>query len=288
MNPEGMCKDGQRMREYGVKDTPAFSARLLPEFDKRRSIKDMFIRKTPLTTSNNSVNGTIQPAVPPSHSSTQTSSAAGLSFESSDTAQLSGSTSLTTKTPSTDVLQTSAPNPAAVPHKKRETPSTSIARPSKRSKPTSALTSSAPPTKGQQSLKGFFKLQPTAPSTPPTSRPRPSTPSRPTVADADAENQSPDTAVTTPRPVSRPSPPQTQRTQLAAESPQTNASTTSSQTALDTSLDVIDPIVAKEGWDKLFAKPTAPRCDDHGEPCVCLMSKKKGINCGRSFWMCSR
>lgn len=49
-----------------------------------------------------------------------------------------------------------------------------------------------------------------------------------------------------------------------------------------------DPVESKESWSKLFAKPVAPRCEGHDEPCINLLTKKPGINLGRSFWMCSR
>ena len=51
---------------------------------------------------------------------------------------------------------------------------------------------------------------------------------------------------------------------------------------------VHDPVESKESWSKLFTKPAAPRCEGHGEPCISLLTKKPGINLGRSFWMCPR
>jgi AP endonuclease-2 len=45
MNPPGVFKNGQRIRKITTKDHPPFSGKLLPEFDKRRSIKDMFKTK---------------------------------------------------------------------------------------------------------------------------------------------------------------------------------------------------------------------------------------------------
>ena len=44
---------------------------------------------------------------------------------------------------------------------------------------------------------------------------------------------------------------------------------------------------AKKSWGKLFKKPVAPKCE-HGEPCKTMLTKKPGVNCGRSFWMCNR
>ena len=51
---------------------------------------------------------------------------------------------------------------------------------------------------------------------------------------------------------------------------------------------VHDPIVSKESWSTLFRKPAAPLCEGHSEPCKSMLTKKKGENQGRSFWMCKR
>ena len=51
---------------------------------------------------------------------------------------------------------------------------------------------------------------------------------------------------------------------------------------------VHDPVESKASWSKLFTKPAAPRCEGHGEPCISLLTKKPGMNLGRSFWMCPR
>jgi hypothetical protein len=50
---------------------------------------------------------------------------------------------------------------------------------------------------------------------------------------------------------------------------------------------VVDPIVAKESWSKLLGKRVVPRCE-HNEPCISYTTKKPGVNCGRSFYMCPR
>lgn len=43
----------------------------------------------------------------------------------------------------------------------------------------------------------------------------------------------------------------------------------------------------KKTWGKLFARPVAPKCE-HDEPCKTMLTRKPGVNCGRSFWMCNR
>jgi len=45
---------------------------------------------------------------------------------------------------------------------------------------------------------------------------------------------------------------------------------------------------SKVEWTKLFSKRNVPRCEDHKEPCIILETKKKGFNCGRKFYICSR
>lgn len=44
---------------------------------------------------------------------------------------------------------------------------------------------------------------------------------------------------------------------------------------------------SRKSWGKLFSKPVAPKCE-HVEPCKTMLTKKPGVNCGRSFWMCAR
>jgi len=51
---------------------------------------------------------------------------------------------------------------------------------------------------------------------------------------------------------------------------------------------VHDPIEVKEKWNKLFTKKPPPRCEGHGELAKWLVTKKKGGNCGRGFWVCAR
>ncbi|EOO01346.1 putative dna-(apurinic or apyrimidinic site) lyase 2 protein [Phaeoacremonium minimum UCRPA7] len=45
MNPPGMFEEGQRKKEWTTKDLLPLSAKLIPEFDRRRSIRDMFSKK---------------------------------------------------------------------------------------------------------------------------------------------------------------------------------------------------------------------------------------------------
>ena len=47
-------------------------------------------------------------------------------------------------------------------------------------------------------------------------------------------------------------------------------------------------ILNRESWSRLFCKKPSPKCEGHDEPCISLMTKKPGINRGRSFWICPR
>jgi AP endonuclease-2 len=41
-------------------------------------------------------------------------------------------------------------------------------------------------------------------------------------------------------------------------------------------------------WGQLMRKPKIPLCEDHEEPCKEFQTKKKGVNCGRIFYICAR
>nr|ABN11482.1 DNA lyase [Ascosphaera apis] len=43
-----------------------------------------------------------------------------------------------------------------------------------------------------------------------------------------------------------------------------------------------------KAWANIFTPQQAPSCEGHGEPCISLVTKKAGLNQGRSFWMCPR
>lgn len=142
MNPPGMFKNGIRVRNFSTaKDLLPLSGKLLPEFDKRRSIKDMFTKKTasssqdilPAPSAANrdelqALNSLHEPAVP---------------------------SSLFTSKPSSQ--STASTSPLNSPEKRRAS-STSAAKPIKKKK--SSIGASSNPQSalaaGQQSLKGFF------------------------------------------------------------------------------------------------------------------------------------
>ncbi|CAI6335828.1 unnamed protein product [Periconia digitata] len=144
MNPPGMFKEGRRQRDYTVKDTLSLSGKLLPEFDRRQTIKDMFKKKCIATTS----------------ITTQTASQQG----SLSTSVLSSN--------SRDINSVKSASPLNSPEKRRLSSGLSGSLPTQPSKRTrsNAATPKIPLPKNQQSLKGFF-----APKHVDKSKPVPST-----------------------------------------------------------------------------------------------------------------
>ena len=246
MNPPGMFQNGERQQEYSTKYLLPISGRLIPEFDKRRSIKDMFTRKP-------------QPkANPPS----TLERSATLPQEKESPATSDGNS-----TPSVSVSEESKHTQGLT--RKRSEKSESVSSVSiKRSKSVAAQ-APTPFTPGQKSLKGFFKPK--------------STDNSITSQQSPKQDSSHDTPAQTTSPSKSSVPPSSQ--------PETSADETSPPKPLSSSQDgdtVIDPIASKEDWSKLFTKKPAPPCDGHQEPCISLTTKKPGVNCGRSFWICQR
>ena len=256
MNPPGMFRDGQRLREYTAKDILPLSGRMIPEFNQRRSIKDMFTRKS------SSASGRNPPASSASTADAETVVAATTVPE--DTGENTPSPSQqTSDDQKSDKL---APRPAKRPSKG----DLSIPPPPKRSK--SMTSRGGSPKKGQQSLMGFFKPKGTSETGGNAQRATSETVQTSSTEDTlskVSEERSTETA---------------SRTDAVSET-----ATTETESPLPSqSKPIVDPIASKESWSKLFAKKAAPLCEDHQEPCLMLTTKKPGVNCGRAFWICPR
>ncbi|KAG0154416.1 hypothetical protein PDIDSM_1798 [Penicillium digitatum] len=266
LNPTGMFNCGKRQQEYSNECTLPASGRLLPEFDidKRRSIKDMFARK-PASIPSGPVKLAATPANMPTTEVTE-STAMHTAFGSTDSTK-TGSALITeqNQTPQTVSRKRSQPLPIKFP---------------KRSK-SAVSTSSGSSTAGQKTLTGFFK---------------------PKAVDVHEATRSPmaSPGLSTPSLHSKPSelprekgkaprinlqPPGSQEDIIKKENGISIEWPTASKFVDDT---IIDPIVSKEDWSKLFAKKPVPPCDGHQEPCISLTTKKPGMNRGRSFWICPR
>ncbi|KAF4309604.1 DNA lyase [Botryosphaeria dothidea] len=320
MNPPGIFENGKRLRDWMLKDSPPFSGRLLPEFDGRRSIKDMFSRKA--ASSQPVTNGQGTKDVAQTISSTvafSTQEPKG-STEVEDTQQSWTSVS----SQFNGSIQSRS---TAGPEKKRPAAGPPAAKAVKKKKQSGSAQTQPSPVKGQQSLKGFFRPKASLPrdesaiSTKTTDSPSAS-PVRQSPQAAAAQMSKAGTSqreqlqgksesISTAQaanglgkgsPSARASPATSSSKGSSSQSPSKQPNADNRSTAVNANpadpaeLDAsgpssppfIDPIVSKESWDKLFSKPNPPRCEDHNEPCISLTTKKPGVNCGRAFWICPR
>ncbi|KAF1811074.1 DNA lyase [Eremomyces bilateralis CBS 781.70] len=287
MHPGDIFKDGVRLREPGPKDLLPLSGKLLPEFDKRRSIRDMFGRKQ------SSGSAPKPGALSPSQSqSSATSIGIYPTQTESSTPSTAPITSTEPKTPISPRVSRSGVSPSARASPVVSNPSNRVTneRPSKRAKLGSSTSSLPATSKGQKSLKSFFQAKSTVPNGS-SSRDRSAsiseTPSQPgtaktatAVANSDLRSESNPTTLST----ASPNPTPKKVTNFETEATK-SAEPFSAKGESD---DVYDPIVTKESWDKVFKKRKAPLCEGHEEPCISLSSKKKGVNVGRYFWICPR
>ena len=266
MSPPGVFVGGQRQREWKLQDIPAFSGKRLQEFDKRRSIKSMFAApkaKQATTTSQQSTND----------------SKPGLE-KSSEVSPLPLQSPLPTAPTNVDTNS---------PDKKRKASVSSKPLPAKKPKSgtAAASTASASSAKGQQSLRGFFQ-------------PKAASPSK-TDSDSALKVES-GTATKDTEPIGD------SATPLSYEDPQVPIVTRNPSTPPSKSRDSATPASAvsfisptaslsnfearsatSASWSALLnSRPTAPKCEDHSEPCKTMQTKKKGSNQGRSFFMCAR
>ncbi|PBP17120.1 DNA lyase [Diplocarpon rosae] len=283
-----MFKDGTRQREWCAKDLLPLSARLIPEFDRRRSIRDMFRKKPSLPAAESSTEGVIVQDISQDGSSllpngisipgeTLTKASASVALMSAAD-EKPGEPETTDKSIAKESKTALIPSPAKP--VKRPNDSSSSTRPQKRGKTgTNSKTAGGKvqSAKGQSSLMGFFKPKAQQPDSLLESQTT-------SLHDADsaiaslADNVILSASPTPDRPVK-----------------ETSSSTDvfksyTSQKVFDPAdqVDVVDPIVAKEGWSKLLGgKRIVPRCE-HDEPCISHITRKAGENCGRSFFMCPR
>ncbi|KAL4786453.1 Endonuclease/exonuclease/phosphatase [Aspergillus varians] len=253
VNPPGVFQAGERQQDYTSKFLLPLSGRLIPEFDRRRNIKDMFMRK-----------------------SSQTSQKLS-SLQQSDPAPSAEETNIITEATSNSSTDLNAGPPAVTPDASqqkgtvRKRPVRTENPPVKRSK--SASNQTAIPTAGQSTLKGFFKAK----STPAIDPKDPKSLQGGEAGLAGNLSRSPSKA-----PDKQGTGKQTVETAQSSE--ESNTSTPSSKEQRD----FIDPVASKENWSKLFTKKPPPTCEGHDEQCISLKTKKPGVNFGRTFWICPR
>lgn len=249
LNPAGMFENGVRKVDWTNKNLLPMSGKLIQEFDKRRSIRDMFTRQPSLPKGKSTIQETgsrresMLPPFPPSAANVNTTDT---SFVPPEDANVLSRTTSNTSSTSSIAKAVNGKRPASV---------TSGPAP-KRSK-AAPQPSGNGALKGQQSLKGFFAAKP---STVENTEAGPPEDKDPPVPDADSLVDHSDFKLAT---LTSPAKSETNFTDEAAS------------------------VAAKQSWGKLFAKPISPKCE-HNEPCKTMVTRKPGVNCGRSFWMCNR
>lgn len=228
LNPPGVFEKGLRKIEWSPKHLLPMSGKLIPEFDRRQNIRDMFTKKPSFARTTSITN----------KSPTKESPLQG------------GADATSTTVPAKPSVEASSPSQAPVNSNglKRSSSGTSSLANTKKQKQASNGTG-----KGQQSLKGFFapKLQSKSAKSPD------SAPSSPEKSEPSSQ--------AIPQSLIIPSPARSERTIE----------------------DEAASFETKKTWSKLFSRPIAPKCE-HDEPCKTMLTKKPGVNCGRSFWMCNR
>ncbi|KAL4922175.1 DNA lyase Apn2 [Aspergillus aurantiobrunneus] len=251
VNPPGVFQNGERQQNYTSKFLLPLSGRLIPEFDRRRNIKDMFMRKSSQTSQKLS-----SPQSTPALSSEETNR----------TPETTSNSSKALDAEARVITPDNCQQKGTV----RKRPVRIENPPVKRSKSTSSQTATS--TAGQSSLKGFFKSKNT-----PAIEPKDHKPSK------DGE---PGLVGNSSRSPSKPASQEgaeTKTAEMAQGFEVSNASTPSQEEA-----GFVDPAASKENWSKLFTQKPPPTCESHEEQCISLKTKKPGVNFGRSFWICPR
>lgn len=307
MNPPNTFRAGKRLREWGSKDLLPLSGKLIPEFDRRRNIRDMFKRKPTLPIARGADTAPVE--TPPASEAEPSPTKLGVAGADDEvvTPVLSSFDSvLSQKSVASELASPDKDFPKAsiVKRATKRANSEASTESSKRRKSATATSpaSTSITGKAQQSLKGFLK--PKTPvrvqeeSTEAKQDLKSSVPVALSLGDSGCATVELATvqAVSPLAPHNRPALLETEtndtppRDNEAAEpnidGPAAPEPTVSA--APKEAEEIIDPIVSKESWSKLFTKRPAPRCEGHDEPCISLTTKKSGMNCGRAFWMCSR
>lgn len=279
MNAVGMFQDGFRQRNWTVKDLLPISAKLLPEFDRRRNIRDMFVKIPSLTKEESStdldkVDGESGPETP------TTGDHCGVVEKALQYTFNTASQDSAVKQPArtTSNCDTGKSINSMISKGKRSTESLPFQRDQKRTKSANSKTSTNknPQRMAQSTLQGFFIPKTQAPGG------QPNVQSSTPPSNSINSNHSPS-----------PYPRQETRENLALTNASGGYNAPEGGEYLSTPInigneeDIIDPIVAKESWSKILGTRIAPRCE-HNEACKMLSTKKPGVNCGRSFYICAR
>jgi AP endonuclease-2 len=245
MNPPGVFADGKRLKDWSTKDLLPLSAKLIPEFDRRRSIKDMFFKK-PTTQQN-------MPALCQEPSTNQDDDL-GQSLASETPGRMDSEPSSSNKSAPSPVKSSSGGL--------KRTPSVSVSSNTPQKKARGGLSkepSMNASSKGQSSLMGFFKPKATN-----SMAKNPEDELLPPVDGLHGTGELESSYTSIKPEMLRPD----------------TGDTKGNSTATKPDENVFDPIEAKESWSKLLGKRILPKCE-HGEDCISLVTRKPGMNRGK-------
>ena len=269
MSPPGVFVGGERRQDWKLQNVPALSAKKMPEFDKRRSIMSMF----------SASGSTKSPSKLPAESITSASP-----LQSPSGRQPTGDAAPNTAAELSEVSNEGTEASSA----KRKASATIKEKPEKRQKPDLKAQSS----KGQQSLKGFFKTQEKQVNGSPTKNTRKEKVNGLPTSDSPTMNLAANLTGIASASMDRESLEEEESKQADAITAPSATAASPTPSASPSPSEFSNQLAANEqsqrSWSTLFAKPPAPLCEGHNEPCKTMQTRKKGSNQGRSFWMCAR
>ncbi|KAI7407406.1 APN2 DNA lyase apurinic/apyrimidinic, partial [Hortaea werneckii] len=250
MSPVGVFENQVRQKEWRVQDIPAFSAKRLPEFDKRRSIKSMF---------------SAVPTKKPQGSLPTDSMASKSKAEASGTCAtpLLPPNDAGERPEASSIESPAETDRSSLKEHKRKPSSPAKTKPLKKQK-----TDAEPPkAKGQQSLKGFFSKTTSSPAksaaTEDTERSRQELDGAtiPAAPQNDADHKAnPPLRYETPEPPNG--------SQLSATGTENTVSPASAMSISPSHINAKLAAVEQnqKSWSSLFSRPVAPLCEGHKEP----------------------
>ncbi|MCJ1403886.1 Class II abasic (AP) endonuclease, partial [Xylographa trunciseda] len=259
MNPSGMFHHGQRIQEYSVKDMLPLSGKLIPEFDRRQSIRDMFKRKPTLSVEQSfetPIQYKIDIALEHTRAAISTSDTKNPVPEEKivDDNSTQGLSSPRRRAAIEKGAASSFANNKRLLHEKQSN------RPLKRVKSVSTAPPASNQTNGQQSLEGFFKPKSTGAARS----------DNVSITEESSTEQSlpralPSNAIPQRAPmISSSTGPLPVEIAFTPEDSEEDTTLRSMPVSLVTQgnwanpLTVHDPIESKESWSRLFSKPAAP------------------------------
>lgn len=297
MNPFDMFKDDKRVREWENRDALPLSAKLIPEFDRRRNIRDMFTRKSSQAASQSQSQASQTPLTETTQDEALGSEAGGNGSSSAETSSYFGNMHDMASLETDNLEKGSAAKRNAGAMEANAPP------PAKKTKgllPSTSGLGSGPgagaggpkmkAAAGQKTLQGFFKPKNAAAPAPASAGTDGRTGTQ-TQDQAQAQSAAASGRQTPPpgsaesngaasqdkTPTKLPTE-QTNKTMPAKDSSSPKATSMSTSTASPGK--IFDPIENKESWSKLLGKRVVPKCE-HNEPCISLVTKKPGVNCGK-------